>query len=84
MEKKFLPRGWAATALLLPLWFSFNFLSNHFYHKANLAAAAGDFCGAIQYLQPYYVPGIKTTVFDIYHIKDVLQGWENTAIQQGL
>jgi hypothetical protein len=82
-KESFSAKRWTAVfSLLLPLWFSFNFLANHFHHKAKAAADVGDYCKAIDYLSPYYIPGIKTTVFDVEPINELLQKWEKQDAEQ--
>lgn len=81
--ESFSTKRWiAAFSLLLPFWFTFNFLANHFHHKAQAAANEGDYCKAIEYLSPFYIPGIKTTVYDVKSINELLENWEKLDAKQ--
>ncbi len=64
-------------ALLLVTWFSYNFLTNHYSLKAIAAAKKGRFQDAIDYLEPYYHPQLKTSIKDVEPMARHLARWYN-------
>lgn len=69
--------GSLALAGLLLVWFSHNFLTNHFQLKALQLAKTGDYCGAIEVLQPWYHSAFRTTINDLEPIARHLARWHD-------
>lgn len=76
-KRRHLHFGSVVVAGLLFLWFSHNFLTNHFQLKALQLAKSEDYCGAIDVLKPWYHPVFRTTINDLEPIARHLARWHD-------
>lgn len=74
---KWHPPGWLTYTLasILLIWFSFNFLADHYQLKAIAFAREGKYREAVSNLEPYYHPLFKTSIKDVEPIARHIARW---------